>query len=128
MLNRAVEMLRIEIIRRVSLSSKPLAEEDLLKLVFGLREIEVQAFRALSEARHSLDIGSIAEKIERDRTTAQRSLCNLVSAGLVIRQIKPHRRLYYTYEAVSEEEIRRAVREYVRRLNESLERTIERSF
>ncbi|MFH0961134.1 MAG: helix-turn-helix domain-containing protein [archaeon] len=120
-------MIRVEIIRKVNFSGR-VGEEELLKLVFGLREIEVATFRTVIVSKGTVDVESVARRIGRDRTTAQRSLCNLVSAGLVLRTVKPHRRLYYTYEAVSEEKIKEALREYVRKLHRELSQSVEESF
>lgn len=120
-------MIRVEIIRKASVSGR-VGEEDLLKLVFGLRDIEVATFRTVTISRGTVDVEVVARRIGRDRTTAQRSLCNLVSAGLVLRNVKPHRRLYYTYEAVPEERIKEAIREYLRNLHKQLSQSVEDSF
>lgn len=120
-------ILRIEVIRKVGISNS-VSEEELLKLVFGLREIEVATFRTIVISKEPLDVELVAKKIGRDRTTAQRSLGNLISAGLVLRNVKPHRRLYYTYEAIPDEKIRLAVAEYIRKLHRELMKSVDDCF
>jgi predicted transcriptional regulator len=116
--------MRIEVTRRVSFS-RQLGTDEVLRLVFGLREIEVRTYQVVSVSRAGLDVEAVARKIDRDRTTAQRSLGNLVSAGLVVRRVIPHERLCYEYEVVSEEEIKKAVRQYIKELYEQLTRSVD---
>ncbi len=117
--------MRIEI-RRQLISSRELDPEEVLRLVFGLREIEITTYHIVSvSSSRPLDVEEIARKIGRDRTTAQRSLCNLVSAGLVIRRQEPHRRLFYRYQATSPEEAKAAMRAYLKALFEKLDESID---
>jgi predicted transcriptional regulator len=117
--------MRIEI-RRQFVSSRELEPEEILRLVFGLREIEITTYQIISVSKGKpLDVEEVARKIDRDRTTAQRSLCNLVSAGLVVRRQEPHHRLFYRYEAISPEEMKEAMRAYIRALFEQMNKTID---
>lgn len=116
--------MRVEIVRRLSASGN-VSSEEIMRLAFGLRDIEVRTYKIISVSGAPVDVGTVARRIGRDRTTAQRALCNLVTAGIIERRVKPHDRLFYTYEAVEEERIRRAVREYLRDLFRQLSRSLE---
>ena len=80
--------------------SKDFCSSNILKVVLGITELDVAVFCKLGE--EDCDIKKIAQKVKRDRSSVQRSLKNLIAAGLVSRQsISMRRGRKYTYTAIT---------------------------
>ncbi len=82
-----------------------------MQCLLDLRPIEIDAYFALKEG--SKDVMDLAESINRNRSSAQRILQNLVSKGLAYRKSlsKDEGGYYYLYYASSEEGLKRKMRE-----------------
>lgn len=57
--------------------------EGLLECLYELNELDRECFRVLSEAEDSLTIDELAKAVERERSTAYRSVQRLLEVGLV---------------------------------------------
>ncbi|MFW6002884.1 MAG: helix-turn-helix domain-containing protein [Halanaeroarchaeum sp.] len=57
--------------------------DDLLECLYELNDLDRECFRLLSEADERLTIDEIAERVDRERSTAYRSIQRLLDAGLV---------------------------------------------
>lgn len=57
--------------------------EDLLECVHGLKSLDRECYRALATADEPLTIDAIADRIDRERSTAYRSVQRLLEAGLL---------------------------------------------
>lgn len=57
--------------------------ESLLDCFHGLNDLDRQVFRLLVESDEPLTVDELAEEIDRERTTAYRSLQRLQEAGIV---------------------------------------------
>ena len=57
--------------------------EGLLECFHGLTELDKEVFGELTAATEPLTVDEIAERVDRERTTAYRSVQRLVSAGFV---------------------------------------------
>jgi len=60
--------------------------ENLLDCFHGLSDLDRDAFRLLVDANEPLTVDELAERIDRERTTAYRSLRRLDEAGIVERE------------------------------------------
>lgn len=60
--------------------------ENLLDCFHGLSDLDRDVFRLLVDADESLTVDELAERIDRERTTAYRSLRRLDEAGVVERE------------------------------------------
>ena len=67
------------------LLERDLACESLLDCVHGLNDLDRRAFRLLVDADEPLTVDELAEAIDRERTTAYRSLRRLREAGIAER-------------------------------------------
>ncbi|WP_435157688.1 helix-turn-helix domain-containing protein [Haladaptatus sp. DFWS20] len=57
--------------------------EGLLECIHGLKELDRQCYQVVVESDESLTIDDIAERIERERSTAYRSIQRLLQAGFI---------------------------------------------
>ncbi len=57
--------------------------ESLLDCVHGLKEIDRESFRVLAESGEPLTVDDVADEIDRERSTAYRSIQRLLKAGLI---------------------------------------------
>jgi predicted transcriptional regulator len=72
-------------------------EGDVLKCILGLCDLDVSVFNALKGERCS--VNELAKKVNRDRSTVQRSVKNLIATGLASRQsesAKAGRKYFYS--------------------------------
>ncbi|MEZ3145576.1 helix-turn-helix domain-containing protein [Halobaculum sp. MBLA0143] len=91
--------------------------EGLLECLYGLTELDREVFGALVESETALTVDQVAETVDRERSTAYRSVRRLVDTGLVEReQINYDDGGYYhVFSPVDGEE---AAGEFQRLLNE----------
>jgi len=57
--------------------------EGLLECIHGLKELDKEIFRILTERTEPMTVDEIAEEVERERSTAYRSIQRLVQSGFV---------------------------------------------
>ncbi|QSG06810.1 helix-turn-helix domain-containing protein [Halapricum desulfuricans] len=57
--------------------------EGLLECIHGLKELDKEVFRTLSDADDPMTVDEIAEEVERERSTAYRSVQRLLSSGFI---------------------------------------------
>jgi predicted transcriptional regulator len=63
-----------------------LACESLLECFHGLRELDREVFGVLTEAEDAMTVDEVAERVDRERSTAYRSVQRLREAGFVERE------------------------------------------
>ena len=57
--------------------------EGLLECIHGLKELDKEIFRILTERSEPLTVDEIAEVVDRERSTAYRSIQRLLDSGFV---------------------------------------------
>ncbi len=57
--------------------------EGLLECIHGLKELDKEIFRVLTERGEPMTVDEIAEAVDRERSTAYRSIQRLVQSGFV---------------------------------------------
>jgi predicted transcriptional regulator len=57
--------------------------EGLLECFHGLKQLDKQCFRALVEAEDPLTVDEIAERVDRERSTAYRAVQRLLQSGFI---------------------------------------------
>ncbi|MFP8953714.1 helix-turn-helix domain-containing protein [Natrialbaceae archaeon A-arb3/5] len=57
--------------------------EGLLECIHGLKQLDKDCFRVMVESDESLTIDKIAERVDRERSTAYRSIQRLLQAGFI---------------------------------------------
>ena len=65
------------------LLQKDMECEGLLECFHGLKELDKQAFRVLVDASEPLTVDEIAERVDRERSTAYRAVQRLLQAGFI---------------------------------------------
>jgi predicted transcriptional regulator len=100
--------------------------EDMAKCVLGLKELDINTYKTLLE-HGALTAESLGEILGRERSTAYRSLQNLISAGLVYRETKSISigGYYYEYVAIEpvvvKEMIRKTIDQWYHKMNDLIE-------
>ncbi|ENN96514.1 transcriptional regulator TrmB [Methanocaldococcus villosus KIN24-T80] len=86
--------------------------DSLMSCVFGIKSSDVRVYFDILKHKNS-KITDIANRLNRDRSTIQRSVQNLMSAGLVKRrQINlKDGGYYYVYSAIPFEEVKKKIKE-----------------
>ncbi|GGL66949.1 helix-turn-helix domain-containing protein [Halocalculus aciditolerans] len=74
--------------------------EGLLECFHGLGEIDKEVFRELTESAEPLTIDDVAERVDRERSTAYRSVQRLLTAGFVRKEQVNYEQggYYHVYE------------------------------
>jgi predicted transcriptional regulator len=67
----------------VDLLQREMECEGLLDCLYGLKALDRDCYRVLTGAGEPLTVDAIAERIDRERSTAYRAIRRLVEAGLV---------------------------------------------
>ena len=57
--------------------------EGLLECIHGLKQLDKECFRALVESPEPLTIDELAEQVDRERSTAYRSIQRLLQSGFI---------------------------------------------
>jgi predicted transcriptional regulator len=79
--------------------------DDVLCSILGLRELQTRIYWLLVEK--DMEISEIAGAVERDRSSVQRAVNDLISLGLVTRRPKPMKRgRKYVYKGISKQKLK----------------------
>ncbi|MFB6164805.1 MAG: helix-turn-helix domain-containing protein [Haloarculaceae archaeon] len=57
--------------------------EGLLECLHGLKELDRECFRTLAASEEALTVDEVAERVDRERSTAYRSIQRLLQTGLI---------------------------------------------
>lgn len=66
--------------------SKDMQCEGLLECMHGLKSLDKDVFRVLTGADEPLTVDEIADRVERERSTAYRSVQRLLSSGFIMKE------------------------------------------
>lgn len=67
-----------------------MACEDLLECIHGLKRLDRRCYRTLVSADEPMTVDAVAEVIDRERSTAYRSIQRLLEAGLIEQRQETH--------------------------------------
>lgn len=86
---------------------RDLACEDLLECVHGLTDLDRTCYRTVAKAQDPLTVDEIAERVDRERSTAYRSVHRLLDAGFLAKdQVNyDHGGYYHVYRPVDPDEV-----------------------
>ena len=81
--------------------------EGLLECFHGLKELDREVFESLVDADGRLTVDEIAERVDRERSTAYRSVQRLLQSGLVQKEQVNYEQggYYHVYRPMSAEEV-----------------------
>ena len=83
---------------RSQIISKDINIRDVMKCTLGLRDLEIDAYFEL--IRKPMKVNELAKQLERNRSTIQRVVTNLIAYGLAHRRVKTVRGGGYFYEYI----------------------------
>lgn len=101
--------------------------EDMVKCVLGLKSLDIDAYKALL-VHGPLTAEKLGEILSRERSTAYRSLQNLIACGIVYRETRSIESggYYYEYVAIEPQEMKQMVKknvdEWYNQMNELIEK------
>lgn len=78
-------------------------EEDIVFDVFDLNSLQESLFGEMENAE--LTVKELAERVDRNRSTVQRALQDMLDKDLVLREGKTDKTVYYVYTTLPKEEI-----------------------
>ncbi|HIQ32157.1 MAG TPA: hypothetical protein EYH55_01570 [Methanothermococcus okinawensis] len=110
-----------------SISKSPaLTLENIMCCIFDIKPLDVAVYLTLLKNGPSR-VSTIAQLLNRDRSTIQRSMQNLIRAGLVRRKQVNLRKggYFYRYEAVPFSEVRSRILETIEEWRNEVRRWIE---
>ncbi|WP_410766233.1 helix-turn-helix domain-containing protein [Haloferax sp. DFSO60] len=81
--------------------------EGLLECLHGLKNLDRQCFQILVDSDEALTVDSIADAVERERSTAYRSIQRLLQSGLIQKeQVNyEHGGYYHVYRPTDPDEV-----------------------
>ena len=81
--------------------------EGLLECIHGLKDLDRECFGVLVESDESLTIDEVAERVERERSTAYRSIQRLLQAGFVQKEQVNYEQggYYHVYHPTDPDEV-----------------------
>jgi predicted transcriptional regulator len=101
--------------------------EDMVKCVLGLKSLDIEAYNALL-LDGPLTSEKLGEILNRERSTAYRSLQNLIACGIVYRETRSIESggYYYEYVAIEPQEMKQMVKknvdEWYNQMNDLIEK------
>ena len=86
---------------------KDLECEGLLECIHGLKELDRQCFQVLVESAEPLTIDEVADRVDRERSTAYRSIQRLLQAGFVQKEQVNYEQggYYHVYRPTDPDEV-----------------------
>lgn len=84
-------------------------DEDIIFDVFDLNSLQEDIFEELRDAE--LTVQELASRVDRNRSTVQRALQEMLDKDLVMREGKTDKTVYYIYTALPMDEIRELTRD-----------------
>ncbi|TGC06656.1 helix-turn-helix domain-containing protein [Methanolobus halotolerans] len=100
--------------------------EDMAKCVLGLKELDISTYKRLLE-NGPMTAEQLGDLLERERSTAYRSLQNLIASGLVYRETRSIDigGYYYEYVAIEplkvKQMIKKTIDEWYQKMNSLIE-------
>ncbi len=81
--------------------------EGLLECIHGLKELDRECFQALVETEEPLTIDEVANRVDRERSTAYRAIQRLLQAGFVQKEQVNYEQggYYHVYRPTDPDEV-----------------------
>lgn len=100
---------------------------DLAELLLDLKPLDVETYRALLKKRGGGSVEEIADALDRERTSAYRSLERLTNCDLVDKESEIRmRKRYYVYRPVTPRNVRQTAEECLEERYEELREAVDR--
>ena len=81
--------------------------EGLLECMHGLKELDKEVFKELTGADEALTVDEIAHRVDRERSTAYRSVQRLLQSGFIVKEQVNYEQggYYHVYRPADPDEI-----------------------
>ena len=79
--------------------------------VFNLNDLQREIFRELEE--NKLTVQEIADRVDRNRSTAQRALQEMIDKDILMREGKTDKTVYYVYTTLPVSELKKVALEAI---------------
>lgn len=86
-------------------------EKEIVYEVFELNDLQKSIFQALEDT--SLTVQEIADEVDRNRSTVQRALQEMIDKDLLMREGKTDKTVYYVYTTLPWDDIKELTRETI---------------
>lgn len=93
-------------------------EQDIIFEVFDLNSLQRSLFDEMEEAK--LTVKELADQVDRNRSTVQRALQDMLDKDLVMREGKTDRTVYYVYTTLPMEELRNVTQDTLDKWHEAV--------
>lgn len=84
-------------------------EEDIVFDVFDLNNLQESLFEEMENTE--LTVKELADRVDRNRSTVQRALQDMLDKDLIIREGKTDKTVYYVYTTLPMKEVRDVTRD-----------------
>lgn len=84
-------------------------DRDVIFTVFDLNDLQKSIFQELED--HKLTVQELASRVDRNRSTVQRSLQELMEKDLIMREGRTDQTVYYLYTTLPLDDIKELTRE-----------------
>lgn len=84
-------------------------EKEIVSEVFDLNDLQESIFNEIEEEQ--LTVQEIADQVDRNRSTVQRALQEMLDKDLVMREGKTDKTVYYVYTTLPMPEIKQVTKE-----------------
>lgn len=84
-------------------------DRDVIFTVFDLNDLQQSIFRELED--HKLTVQDLASRVDRNRSTVQRALQDLMEKDIIMREGRTDQTVYYLYTTLPLDEIKELTRE-----------------
>lgn len=94
-------------------------EEEIVFDVFDLNSLQKSLFEEMRTAK--LTVKELASEVDRNRSTVQRALQDMLDKDLVVREGKTDKTVYYVYTTLPMEELREVTRDTLEQWHEKVD-------
>jgi len=93
-------------------------EKDIVFDVFDLNKLQKSLFREMQDAK--LTVKELASQVDRNRSTVQRALQDMLDKDLIMREGKTDKTVYYVYTTLPLEELREVTKNTLEQWHEKV--------
>lgn len=97
-------------------------ERDIVFDVFDLNSLQKSLFKEMQDAK--LTVKELASQVDRNRSTVQRALQDMLDKDIVMREGKTDKTVYYVYTTLPMEELREVTKNTLEQWHEKVNRKL----
>ncbi|MFT4892258.1 MAG: putative transcriptional regulator [Candidatus Nanohaloarchaea archaeon] len=97
-------------------------EEQIIFDVFGLNSLQKSLFDEMRNTK--LTVKELASEVDRNRSTVQRALQDMLDKDLILREGKTDKTVYYVYTTLPMSELREVTRDTLEQWHEKVEKRL----